>query len=788
MKDYKAIHNDAMDLVESFKLPIIPLCSWDHSHVDDAHAERCQSPGKSPTLKEWSKRTHTIKREIKSWIVNNPHLNIGLVLGATNDWNLVGIDIDGDAGMAHWQDMTFDKEVPPTWEFVTGGGGVRLLYKLPDGCKSKKKKEALDGDHQEVAFIAQGQQTCLPPSIHPSGELYMWCESCSPWDMPEPAMAPQWIIDKVTQKDNYLDNAGEVAEKSKKVTAHEIQAAGGKITTNRTNHLMERLGSFVRTSYMTTAPTMERCIEMAMPMINDYAWDLPGGENDIQYAKNQVISFISNKWVAEATKAAAKAQKEEDKELMSEENLAKFFILKMREEGFFLEFNKERKQIAIAHNSVGPWKYVYQEELYPLAVNLISKEYGSKIATVSKIKNVLEQTIYQLKMGTEGAVQALFRKQDDFSLQLMDNSTIVVENGVIDVATGKLKSWNPVKYHHAYSIQANWQSVLNQEYANRWQEVLRSWIPEEEARLFIQEYMGYCLTPVCNHRAWVFLSGSGRNGKSIFIELVSNLFGDSKAIVEPSELGEKFGTSNLADKLLYMNTDIESSYIKKPGKLKNMIAGENITVENKGKDKFEMKPFGKFLLAANDLPKSSDKNDSWYSRMQIVHFPNKFDIDPEFKAEMDEKFRSEDGKAVLLAWAVEGLQRLINNKSFTVSPDMLQRKELYKMENDTVAEFLATELLKVSVEDVTDLGKGKTSIKHTILYEAYKDWCTLNHYTPVSSKKLKTSMSGLGCEYAKVRFVINGKAVSADGLLRYKFDETTEFFASFGNSIKKQVQ
>lgn len=128
--------------------------------------------GKKPLLPDWPKRTAPpTDAEIKEWPEKWPDMNIGLVLGPAS--RIVGIDVDGSLGLERLLDIC-GGESPETYMYKTGSeGGLRLLFRLPEGTqKAVKYVEKLAGDHSELAFMGEGQQTILPPSSHSSGKLY----------------------------------------------------------------------------------------------------------------------------------------------------------------------------------------------------------------------------------------------------------------------------------------------------------------------------------------------------------------------------------------------------------------------------------------------------------------------------------------------------------------------------------------------------------------------------------------------------------------------------------------
>src|SRR5690606_869013 len=64
---------------------------------------------------------------------------------------------------------------------------------------------------------------------------------------------------------------------------------------------------------------------------------------------------------------------------------------------------------------------------------------------------------------------------------------------------------------------------------------MRTILPNDEVRLFVQRYLGYCLTGSIEEQAILCLWGEGSNGKSTLIDLMHEVFGDY-AMVTPVEV------------------------------------------------------------------------------------------------------------------------------------------------------------------------------------------------------------------------------------------------------------
>jgi P4 family phage/plasmid primase-like protien len=124
----------------------------------------------------------------------------------------------------------------------------------------------------------------------------------------------------------------------------------------------------------------------------------------------------------------------------------------------------------------------------------------------------------------------------------------------------------------------------------------------------------------------VMYIGSGSNGKSLLLEYIDKLFGKKNIthipIQEISEGG--FVLSRLDGKLANIFADIESTEMRKSGKLKQIIGGEGIEVQQKYQDPYTMYSRAKFIFSANRFPKTYDQTDGFFRRFVVLQWKRKF--------------------------------------------------------------------------------------------------------------------------------------------------------------------
>jgi Bifunctional DNA primase/polymerase, N-terminal len=104
---------------------------------------------------------------IRAWFVW-PNANIGLVTDS-----FVVADVDPRHHGAETMRKLVERygPLPATWRVFTGGGGVHVYFKPPDGVEITSGANRLG---QGVDIRARGGYVILPPSNHVSGKCYRW--------------------------------------------------------------------------------------------------------------------------------------------------------------------------------------------------------------------------------------------------------------------------------------------------------------------------------------------------------------------------------------------------------------------------------------------------------------------------------------------------------------------------------------------------------------------------------------------------------------------------------------
>lgn len=171
----------------------IPLCPHNHAGVSGQHEQECKSPGKAPLWpwKQYQDKPPT-PAALKLLFQRNKESNVGIAMGPVS--GLFGIDIDQEGA---FETLMGSNLWPETLEFVTPGGGRRLLFQWPtEGIHIKSIKH---NGKEAIRILGAGSQTVAPPSTHWTGKNYAWSPGRGPEDI-GPAPCPDWLMQALKPK------------------------------------------------------------------------------------------------------------------------------------------------------------------------------------------------------------------------------------------------------------------------------------------------------------------------------------------------------------------------------------------------------------------------------------------------------------------------------------------------------------------------------------------------------------------------------------------------------------
>lgn len=302
-----------------------------------------------------------------------------------------------------------------------------------------------------------------------------------------------------------------------------------------------------------------------------------------------------------------------------------------------------------------------------------------------------------------------------------DLNKIPFKNGVYNINTDILEPFSP-EYVITNMIPWNYNPSAKCRLVDELLDKLSD--GDINIRYLLEEMIGTCLyrsNTIGGGKAAI-LKGDGANGKSTYIEMLSNLLGEENiSNLDFNHLDSRFKTAQLAGKLANIGDDISDSYKEDVSVFKKLVTGEKINVERKGQEPFDFRSHAKLIFSANDIPRIKDPTGAAQRRFMIIPFNRTFsENDKDYDPHIRYKLATQEAMEYLVQLALDGLAEVLANNRFTTSQKVQQEKEDYARRNNPVLAFI--EDCKNDSGEVENIYNEPTAD----VYKRYDVFCNLN--------------------------------------------------------------
>lgn len=311
-----------------------------------------------------------------------------------------------------------------------------------------------------------------------------------------------------------------------------------------------------------------------------------------------------------------------------------------------------------------------------------------------------------------------------------------LNNGIYNVDTCKLTPHDP-QHYFLYKIPWDYDPKAKCSKVMRY---LNSTLKPEFIEL-TQEIFGYCLMFDYRHAAIFYLYGTGGNGKKIWTKILEHMLGPKNVSNKSvdSLVRHRFTSALLYGKLANICGELTSSILQNTDMLKSLSGGDSIQAEFKGKDGFDFENKAKIITACNSVPDCIDMTYGWYDRQYIIPFLKKFRYSKQEDTELLDKLLIEKEMRGLLIWALEGMHRLLKNKTFSYPQD---KKDRYLMYQQNTNYFVKKFYTKTS--DFSDI------IESDKIYKHYCKWCEENNVPKDSKNALGRTLTNSKMTFERI--------------------------------------
>ncbi|RYM39496.1 hypothetical protein EWH23_03135 [Meiothermus sp. PNK-Is4] len=308
-----------------------------------------------------------------------------------------------------------------------------------------------------------------------------------------------------------------------------------------------------------------------------------------------------------------------------------------------------------------------------------------------------------------------------------------LENGVLNLESLTLGPHRKLAWHthvlpHPYDPYAE---------CPRWERFLEEVLPDENLRRYVQKAVGYSLLGDNREHVIFLCYGSGANGKSVFLEVLSWLFGPYAHRADPELLLQRNSDRHpteiaaMRGKRLVVMQEVDPEGIWRSALLKSMSGDNTLTARKIRENPITFTVTWKVWIAANHLPRSRDHSEAFWRRIKLIPF--NVTIPPE-RRDRTLPWKLREESVGLLAWAVQGL-RMYYQEGLQEPEAIAQANRAYREREDQVGRFL---------KERCQLGGGRTA--SSALYAAYQEWALEEGERMLSQKAFVAELEQRGLE------------------------------------------
>ena len=401
--------------------------------------------------------------------------------------------------------------------------------------------------------------------------------------------------------------------------------------------------------------------------------------------------------------------------------------------GFFVMVPKKNGELKAEPRFVELAKYFRHELRLRFSDAMVLIWEGTHYKTIDKTE--LFGLVHRLTMGRcqpdhyEKFLKTIRAECDSSQIAFLPTDGLVnLKNGVLNVKTKVISQHDP-NYDFRYVLPfeydpsakcPNWETFLN--------EVFMS---DQDLVKLSAEIFGYSVLggdPFL-HKCFM-LYGIGRNGKSVFLEVLRAILGEKNCSNKPIEtLDEKFARSSLMGKLANISgetskREIESSIFKL------IVAGETVDASYKGKDEFDFKPQCRMFFSGNFFPTFKDSSAGMNDRLVIIPFNRYFTEDERDFGTLGRIMRELSG---VFNWSLVGLERLLERGRLPKVKSIDELQDEYQAASCSVYGFMTSRC---------EFGESFEWRKLSDFYKPYEEYCIDQKIQPKSKIGFGMTLGG----------------------------------------------
>ena len=260
--------------------------------------------------------------------------------------------------------------------------------------------------------------------------------------------------------------------------------------------------------------------------------------------------------------------------------------------------------------------------------------------------------------------------------------------------------------------------------------------PDETLRKYMWEHLASCLVGTNENQTFNIYTGSGRNGKSKLVDLMSKGMGDYKGTVPITLITQKRNSIGSTSSEIVQLMGTRYAVMQEPSKgdkinegiMKEITGGDPIQGRALFKDTVTFIPQFKLVVCTNTLFDIKSNDDGTWRRIRVCDFLSKFLEKPyededkfpkdqyphQYKIDKNIDHKFNDWAPIFMSMLVE--KSYIAQGNVNDCPIVMSASDQYREGQDYITQFVKDKIIK---------RKGE-KIKKTELSETFKIWWSEN--------------------------------------------------------------
>nr|WP_269667822.1 phage/plasmid primase, P4 family [Staphylococcus gallinarum] len=305
-----------------------------------------------------------------------------------------------------------------------------------------------------------------------------------------------------------------------------------------------------------------------------------------------------------------------------------------------------------------------------------------------------------------------------------------VQNGYINLKEGQINEHERENY---------FTKISNVEYTDKadcpkWDEFLDDiFLGNQDLVKFIQRAVGYSLSGYTSEQVLFVLYGNGRNGKSVFLDILNEIFGNYATNIQPQAIMASKNQSDASPEIakldgarLVTTTEPNEGERFDEGLLKQITGGDKVSARKLYENEFEFTPQFKLWMATNHKPYVRGRDEGIWRRFVIIPFDKQIPLH-EIDRDLTKKLKRE--LPAIMRWCVDGFiewQRIGLSEPAIIK----EQRDEYRTEMDSISAF---------IEECCETDY-KFKIAASELFNAYDSWAKRNNQHKMTNVKFATEM------------------------------------------------